>query len=315
MIIDTAVYEKGVRLDDGSPRTEHRFAWTGTVDPTEAELAALAADFGLDEFDLDRSRRVRQRPRLDVRADHTHLFVRTAAYDPGTERVVMGDLAIFVAAGWILTVRHGEALPLRTVRHDLEADPRRLEGGPTVVLAEILGRLVQQYVEVSERLREDVEGIEDIVFDDEIPAPSTRLYSVKREVVEFRRAVLPLLEPLQQIATDHVAHLSSGIRREFVRMRDDLRRVIDEVEVLSALMDAALGANLTLVQVRQNADMRRISAWVGIGAVPTMVAGVYGMNFEHMPELGMRYSYFVVMGLLAAVSFGLFRLFRRYDWL
>lgn len=227
----------------------------------------------------------------------------------------MGDLAIFVAAGWILTVRHGEALPLRTVRHDLEADPQRLAGGPTVVLAEILGRLVEQYVEVSEKLREDVEGIEDIVFDDEIPAPSTRLYSVKREVVEFRRAVLPLLEPLQQIATDHVAHLSTGHRREFVRMRDDLRRVIDEVEVLSALMDAALGANLTLVQVRQNADMRRISAWVGIGAVPTMVAGVYGMNFEHMPELGMRYSYFVVMALLAAVSFGLFRLFRRYDWL
>lgn len=315
MIIDTAVYDKGIRLEDGAPRTENRFSWTGTVDPTEAELAALATDFGLDEFDLDRARRVRQRPRLDVRPDHTHLFVRTAAYDPGTERVVMGDLAVFVAAGWIVTVRHGEALPLRSVRHDLEADPRRLAGGPTAVLAEILGRLVQQYVEVSERLREDVEGIEDIVFDDEIPAPSTRLYSVKREVVEFRRAVLPLLEPLQQIATDHLAHLSTGHRREFVRMRDDLRRVIDEVEVLSALMDAALGANLTLVQVRQNADMRRISAWVGIGAVPTMVAGVYGMNFEHMPELGMRYSYFVVMALLAAVSFGLFRLFRRYDWL
>jgi len=315
VIIDRAVYEEGHRLDAGAPRTERGFAWVGTVEPTDDELSVVADDFGLDDFDIERARHLRQRPRIDVRADHTYLFVRTASYDPGTERVVMGDLAVFLAEGWIVTVRHGEALPLRSVRSDLEANPGRLAGGPTVVLVEVLGRLVQQYVEVAEKLREDVEDIEDLVFDDEIPAPSTKLYSVKREVVEFRRAVLPLLEPLQQVATDHVAHVSTDHRQEFAHVHDNLRRVIDEVEVLSALTDAALGANLTLVQVRQNADMRRISAWVGIAAVPTMVAGLYGMNFEHMPELGMRYSYFVVLGVLTSVSFGLFRLFRRYDWL
>ncbi len=315
MIIDRAVYEGGHRLDAGAPRTERAFAWVGTVEPGDGELAELAADFGLDDFDLVRARHLRQRPRVDARPDHTYLFVRTASYDPATERVVMGDLAVFLAEGWIVTVRHGEAQPLTSLRTDLEGHPERLAGGPTVVLAEILGRLVQQYVEVAEKLREDVEDIEDLVFDDEIPAPSTKLYFVKREVVEFRRAVLPLLEPLQEISSGHLAHLSTGHRDEFVHMCDNLRRVIDEVEVLSALMDAALGANLTLVQVRQNADMRRISAWVGIAAVPTMVAGVYGMNFEHMPELGMRYSYFVVMGVLCLMSLGLFRLFRRYDWL
>jgi magnesium transporter len=315
VIIDRAVYEEGHRLDAGAPRTERGFAWVGTVEPTDDELSVVAHDFGLDDFDIERARHLRQRPRIDARADHTYMFVRTASYDPGTERVVMGDLAVFLAEGWIVTVRHGEALPLQSVRSDLEADPGRLAGGPTVVLVEVLGRLVQQYVEVAEKLREDVEDIEDLVFDDEIPAPSTKLYSVKREVVEFRRAVLPLLEPLQQVATDHVAHVSTDHRQEFAHVHDNLRRVIDEVEVLSALMDAALGANLTLVQVRQNADMRRISAWVGIAAVPTMVAGLYGMNFEHMPELGMRYSYFVVLGALASASLGLFRLFRRYDWL
>jgi magnesium transporter len=153
------------------------------------------------------------------------------------------------------------------------------------------------------------------VFDDEIPVPATQLYFVKRELMDFRRAALPLVEPLQRILSGSVPGISRQFLPQFSDVLDHLRRVIDEVEALNELMSAALQANLTLIQVQQNSDMRRISAWVGIGAVPTMVAGIYGMNFEHMPELNWEYGYFIVLALLGLISGGLFLLFRKYRWL
>jgi len=193
--------------------------------------------------------------------------LKTVNYDTNTERLVLGDLTIMFSSNFVLTVRHGEAMPLRSIRADLENHPSKLASGPTAVLHELVDRLVDQYVTVCAHLAEDVDQIEDSVFDDETPAAATQLYFVKRELIEFRRAVLPLVQPID------------------------------------------------LIQTQQNADMRKISAWVGIGAVPTMVAGIYGMNFKYLPELEWRYGYFVVVGALVVVCGVLFRLFHKYNWL
>jgi len=162
---------------------------------------------------------------------------------------------------------------------------------------------------------EDVEQLEDSVFDDEVPSPASRLYFVKREVIEFRRAVLPLVAPLTKLAEGEVRNIDPKYAARFADVRDHLLKVIDEIEFMNDLIDAALHANAALIQVNQNGDMRKISAWVGIGAVPTMVAGIYGMNFEHMPELGWKFGYPLVLLVLAVVCGQLFRTFRRNRWL
>ena len=170
-------------------------------------------------------------------------------------------------------------------------------------------------MDVSAHLLEDVEQLEDSVFDDEVPSPASRLYFVKREVIEFRRAVLPLVAPLSKLAEGKVRNIDPKYSARFADVRDHLLKVMDEIEFMNDLIDAALHANAALIQVNQNEDMRKISAWVGIGAVPTMVAGIYGMNFEHMPELGLKFGYPLVLVGLAIVCGLLFRTFRRNRWL
>ncbi|MEI6299528.1 MAG: magnesium and cobalt transport protein CorA, partial [Actinomycetota bacterium] len=257
----------------------------------------------------------RQRPKLDVYPRHSFLVLKTVMFDMGTSRIVVGDIGVFINEKFVVIVRHGDAIPMRSIRADLEHHPDRLKEGPTAVLHEVLDRLVDQYIDVAWNLQEDVESLEDMVFDDEIPAPSARLYTVKRELLEFRRAVYPLIEPLNRLASSEVPHIDAQLAPQFADVRDHLMKVIDDVNTMNDLMEAALHANLALIQVQQNVDMRKISAWVGIGAVPTMVAGIYGMNFENLPELQWKYGYYVVLGALAAVSAGLFRVFRRNNWL
>jgi magnesium transporter len=252
---------------------------------------------------------------LDVYPEHILIVLKTVSYDAQTKRIIVGDLTLFVGPQVLLAVRHGEALPLQSVRADLEHHPDRLQGGPTAVVHEIIDRLVDQYVDVAANLAEDVEKIEDDVFDDETPAPASRMYFVKRELIEFSRAVHPLVGPLSELSDGTVTHIDPASAKLFSDVRDHLLKVIDEAQALNELMEAALHANLALIQVKQNEDMRKISAYVGIGAVPTMVAGIYGMNFKHLPELEWRYGYFIVMGALALVSFTMFRVFRRNKWL
>ena len=315
MLVDEATYLHGKRVDDNPTSDPAAFAWVGLYESTVNELHRYQARFNFNDLAVEDALSVKQRPKIDIYKEHTLIVLKTVAYDTTTERIIVGDLTLFIEPRVILTVRHGEALPLRSIRADLENHPERMEGGPTAVLHEIIDRLVDQYVDVVSKLAEDVEQIEDDVFDDEKPAPASRMYFVKRELIEFRRAVHPLVQPLDKLAAGAVPNINPESAFLFSDVRDHLLKVIDEVDALDALMDAALYANLALIQVQQNADMRKISAWVGIGAVPTMIAGIYGMNFDNMPELQWKYGYFIVVGFLGVVSLMLFRLFRRNRWL
>ena len=289
--------------------------WCGLVEPTRDELLAVDKHITLNDFAVEDAVTNHQRPKIDKFDEHTFIVVRTIAYTAHGESLEIGDLCIFLADNAIVTVRHGEAMPLATIRADLEARPDRLAMGPTKIAHEIIDRLVDQYIVVGNRIAEDVRAIEDAVFDDDVPALPQEMYAVKRELIEFRRAAAPLLEPLTQLAGGQVPFVNDRFRFDFSDIRDHLLRVLDQVDALDRIMDAALQANLSLISVKQNEDMRKISAWVGIAAVPTMIAGIYGMNFENMPELETRWGYFMIVGLMAFVSFGLYRSFRKNKWL
>ena len=322
MLVDEATYVDGLRyqvsndpLDGGHDSKGAGFTWVGLVNPSADEIDPYRCRFEIGSLAIEDALSGCQRPKLDVYEGQSCLVLKTVAYDPGNKRITVGDVSLIFAHDFVLSVRHGDAIRLHSCRVDLEDRPERLTIGPGVVVHEVVDRLVDQYLDVCHHLRHDVEVLEDMVFDDEIPVPATDLYFVKRELMEFRRAVLPLVEPLQRILTGVVPGIDRSLLVQFSDVLDHLRRVIDEVESQNELMSTALQANLTLIQVQQNADMRRISAWVGIGAVPTMVAGIYGMNFDYMPELGWRFGYFAVIGVLGLICSGLFLLFRKYRWL
>ena len=313
MLVDSAVYINGVRSHEVEPGSG--FTWVGLLDPKVDEMQDYQQKYSLHSLAVEDAVLGRQRPKIDVYPRHSFLILKTVMYDLTTSRIVLGDIGVFINEKLIVIVRHGDAIPMRSIRADLEKHPDRLKEGTTAVLHEVLDRLVDQYLDVAWNLQEDVERLEDMVFDDEIPAPSARLYTVKRELLEFRRAVDPLIEPLNRLASSEVPHIDPQFAPQFADVRDHLMKAIDDVNTMNDLMDAALHANLALIQVQQNVDMRKISAWVGIGAVPTMVAGIYGMNFENLPELQWKYGYFMVLGSLAAISAGLFRVFRKNNWL
>ncbi len=315
VLVNDATYLTGKRVDKGHSSDAGAFRWIGLHDPGIDELLKYQERFAFNDLALEDALSGKQRPKLDVYENQVLIVLKTVAYDDETKHISVGDLTLFVGSQFILTVRHGDALPLRSARADLELHPEKLKGGTTAVVHEIIDRLVDQYLDVVAKLAEDVEQIEDDVFDDEIPAPASRMYFVKRELIEFSRAVLPLVGPLSQLSAGTVPQIDPTSANLFSDIRDNLLKVIDEAQALNELMEAALHANLALIQVKQNEDMRKISAYVGIGAVPTMVAGIYGMNFKHLPELEWRYGYFIVMGALALVSFTMFRVFRRNKWL
>ena len=315
MLVDAATYVNGERTNIVDPLTHDGFTWVGLLDPKVDEIQDYQRQYSLHSLAVEDAVLGRQRPKLDTYQRHSFIVLKTVMYDTATARIVVGDIGIFIDKNSIVIVRHGDAIPMRSIRADLEQHPERLKEGTTAVLHEVLDRLVDQYIDVAWNLQEDVESLEDIVFDDEMPAPSSRLYTVKREILEFRRAVYPLIDPLNKLATSEVPHIDPQFAPLFADVRDHLMKVIDDVNTMNDLMDAALHANLALIQVQQNVDMRKISAWVGIGAVPTMVAGIYGMNFENLPELQWEYGYFVVLGMLAVISGGLFRVFRKNNWL
>jgi magnesium transporter len=315
VLIDQARYRSGSRIEFDEAPVDGDFVWIGLSEARPAELERLAEDYFLDPLAVEDTLSGKQRPKLDEYSEQTFLLLKTVAYDPRSERVVLGDVSLYVSPTYVIAVRHGEALPLKSVRAQLEANPKKLADGSTSVVHEIVDRLVDQYMDVSAHLLEDVEQLEDSVFDDEVPSPASRLYFVKREVIEFRRAVLPLVAPLTKLAEGKVRNIDPKYAARFADVRDHLLKVMDEIEFMNDLIDAALHANAALIQVNQNGDMRKISAWVGIGAVPTMVAGIYGMNFEHMPELGWKFGYPLVLVVLAVVCGQLFRTFRRNRWL
>jgi magnesium transporter len=256
-----------------------------------------------------------QRPKLEVYGDTIFLVLKTARYVDSDEVIELGEILIFLGEGFVITVRHGEGSDLHAVRLGLEHDHKRLRRGPGAVLHAILDRVVDDYQPAVDGLAQDVEEVEGEVFSSSRDNPARRIYQLKREVLEFSRAVGPLIDPVDRLAGGRYEVVHPEIRTYFRDVTDHLERVNDQIDSYRDLLTSVLTANLTQVGVRQNQDMRTISAWVAIIAVPTMIAGIYGMNFEHMPELEWSFGYPLAVGVMAVACTALYFYFRRAGWI
>jgi magnesium transporter len=327
VIVDCAAYRDGHRIDLGAPEQAvvgilerfhdeaHTFVWVGLHDPTPDELERVGREFGLHTLAVEDVVHGHQRPKLEVYGDQAFLVLRPATYVDSQEVVELGELMAFVAERFVVTIRYGEHGGLAGLRKGLESDPTRLAHGPSAVIHAIVDHVVDDYERVLDDLDGDIDEIEAEVFSGERIDRSERIFKLKREVVDFRRGVAPLADPLTVMEAGRVVRMTPELQPWFRDVHDHHLRVSDRLDAIDGILADALQANVSQVAARQNEDMRRISAWVAIAAVPTMIAGIYGMNFEHMPELEWTYGYPLVLVLLAATCLVLYRTFKQRGWL
>jgi len=326
MIVDCAVYEQGKRSDGeltldqagAASRNQGAFVWLGLVEPSAEELATIAREFGLHELAVEDAVKAQQRPKVELFGETLLVVVKTVTHPAGppdgAHGIEVGELLLFVNPDFVITVRHGEG-ELGSVRKRVEQRPDLLAHGTGVVLYAILDHVVDDYGDVAQAIDGEIQAVEREVFSAERTNPGEQIYKLEREVLDLYRATGPLLEAVDQIEEGRFEAIPGELHEYFRDVHDHLRRVTGRVVGFRELLSSALQANLTQVSVQQNEDMRKISAWVAIAAVPTMVAGIYGMNFDHMPELHWRYGYFTVLLFVAVVCFALYRRFKRVGWL
>jgi len=324
-VVDCGLYEDGKRrggridletaLKEASECTDG-FVWIGLHDPSPEILEKVAEHFELHPLAVEDAVNAHQRAKLDMYGESMFLVLKTARYVDHDELIEIGEVMIFVGQRFVVSVRHGEGSPLGEVRKELEAHPDLLSLGPSSVVYAIADRIVDDYALVLEGIEVDIEEVEAEVFSGAGTNPAERIYKLKREILEFRRAVSPLVTPMQHLS-DHQAGLPIDPRtRDYFRdILDHLVRDSDRIQNFSEILTGVLQANLAQLGMRYNQDLRKLSAWVAIIAVPTMIAGIYGMNFDHMPELHLRYGYPLVLGVTLLICVALYRSFKRTGWL
>lgn len=329
-IVDCGVYVDGVR-EPGQHTyqsairqvrsTGRGFVWLGLHAPDTPQMEALSREFGIHELITEDATSGDQRPKLEVYEDTLVLNLAAVHYLPHetvtdvSEIVSTGEVMVVVGRDFVVTIRHGDFSQLAGIRAELEKAPDRLVHGPATVMHAVADRMVDSYLEVAEKVRKDVEDLETAIFAPGAAVDIEQIYLLKRELLALKHNIAPLARPLSRLSADHLPLVSGEIRHYFRDVQDHHLQAAAEVSVLDEQVTSLVGAAVAMVGVRQNTDMRRISAWVAIAAVPTMIAGVYGMNFDYMPELDFRYGYFVVLSIMLAVCVGLFRIFRRNRWL
>ncbi|WP_372352083.1 magnesium/cobalt transporter CorA [Streptomyces sp. KL116D] len=333
MIVDCAIYKDGRRTEgpddfsdalDEARATGDAFVWIGLHESTEDEFDKVAQEFGLHPLAVEDALKAHQRPKLEVYDDSLFVVLKPVVYEPKSDKVSTGELMLFLGDSFVVTVRHGDGAPLKAVRQRLEDDPEFLAHGPTSVLYSVADATVDHYLEVAAELQTDLGELEAEVFSPDQGGSrdtASRIYTFKRQILEFRRATGPLALPLARLAgvgpwgLSAVPFVNEDAKPFFRDVNDHLTRVNEYVDSLDRLVSDILSAHLAQMSVRQNDDMRKISAWAAMAAVPTMIAGVYGMNFDHMPELHWMWSYPAVILLMAVLELFLYRLFKRRGWL
>jgi magnesium transporter len=304
-------------------------AWIGLERPDEAELATLAREFDLHPLAIEDAIAAHQRPKIERYGETLFVVLHAARYLDSIEEVEFSELHVFVGPDFVVTVRHGDSPDLSSVRARLEAQPDMLARGPEAVLYAILDRVVDDYAPVVSGLDYDVDQIESEVFGGD-PAVSRRIYELSREVVDFQRAVRPLQTVCQSLAKGAEKYGVEEELQAYLRdVADHLTEVAESVESFRAALRDMLTVNATLVAQRQNEEMKhltevslrqgeevkKISGWAAILFAPTLVGTVYGMNFDHMPELHWAWGYPAALVAMLTVSVALFAVFRGKKWI
>ena len=324
MIIDAALYRNGVRdpepldLETASKTLDEpeSFVWVGLYEPTGSEFEAVRREFNLHDLAVEDAIKAHQRPKLELYDDSLFLVLRTARYLDASETVEFGEIQLFAGEGFIVTVRHGRASELAGLRRQIEGDPELLRCGPAAVLHAIVDRVVDDYQPVMNGIDDDIGEVELEVFSEGAHNPVERIYMLKREVLGMHYATRPLQEPLARLAELHdLPYLHNDVGPYFRDVHDHTLRILEQIDTANDLLTSVLEANLTRVSIRQNEDMKKMAAWAAIGVVPTALAGIYGMNFDHMPELRWRYGYPFAVFTIFLVCVLLYRNFKRIGWL
>jgi magnesium transporter len=293
------------------------FVWVGLFEPSRAELQTVAAAFDLDHLLVEDAANSSQRPKFELDdSGHGLVIVKVLDYVETTSDVNTGQVAIFVGSNYVITVRFGSTEDLRAIRARIQGSPNLRSTGPIGVLYAILDSVVDGYVAVSDEVSADIENLESQVFSVATSMSSVdQIYRLKRENVEIRRATNPLTPFAQHLASRLVPWVPKELDAYFRDIGDHILRVSDTVESADNLLMTLLMASTSLQDLQQNQDMRKISGWVAIAAVPTMIAGIYGMNFDTMPELHQAWGYPAVLLLMAGSCFAMYRAFKRSGWL
>ncbi|MEV3857702.1 magnesium and cobalt transport protein CorA [Streptomyces sp. NPDC050095] len=330
-VVNCVTYRDGVRelggrdLDEAVRavrKADDGFVWLGLHEPSELEFADIAELFDLHPLAVEDAVHAHQRPKIERYGETLFTVLKTVCYvehaelTATSEVVDTGEIMVFLGRDFVITVRHGRHGSLGPVRENLEADPQQLAKGPAAVLHAIADSVVDDYLTVIDAVQSDIDAVEAEVFaQNGARVDPGRIYQLKRELLELKRAVAPLARPVLELAGRPFPVVPAEIQAYFRDVSDHLMRAVEQIAAFDELLNSILQAHLAQVTVAQNEDMRKITAWAAIVAVPTMGCGIYGMNFDHMPELHWRYGYPLMLSVIAAICVGVYRGFKRNGWL
>ncbi|HEU4678648.1 MAG TPA: magnesium/cobalt transporter CorA [Terrimicrobiaceae bacterium] len=322
-VIDSAAYAQGVRVADveiadisEQLKHEDRFVWVGLYEPEEKLLREIQEEFGLHDLAIEDAHSAHQRPKLEQYDNCLFVVLRTAHLAGEPQHVEFGETHVFVGLRYVVSVRHGSLQSHVGLRARCEASQRLLAKGPGFVLYALMDFVVDQYLPIVEALEEQVVELEEVLFGEKFVQETTsRIYHLKRELLSIKRAVSPLVDVCSRLMRFDLDLVPEDTKPYFRDVYDHAIRINEMVDTLRELLATALEANLSIISVSQNKDTKRLAAWAAIIAAPTAIAGIYGMNFQFMPELGWRYGYWVVLGVIAVVCSGLWLGFKRSGWL
>ena len=321
MLISSVVYQNGRKLADIEPQDIHRylaqpdcFVWVALLEPDAATLELMQAEFDLHPLAVEDARHGHQRPKIEEYADM--LFVVLHMIEPGEQELRVGEVDIFVGRNFILSVRSGVEKGFRDVRARCEKEPELLRRGPGYVLYALMDAVVDRYFPVLQTIETDLERIEEQIFAATSPRANIEaLYALKQRLMALRHAVTPLLESLGNISGARVPGVCSGMQDYFRDVSDHLQRLNQTIESIRDTAATAISVNLSMINLQESENMKRLAAYAALITVPTLIVGVYGMNFDHMPELRWRYGYALVWGVMVALDGYIFYRLRKAGWL
>jgi magnesium transporter len=320
-VVAASVYAEGrrvadIEIDDAGKwrKKAGHVVWIGLFEPGHELLARVRRQLDLHALAIEDAEKAHQHPKIEEYGDALFIVARTAQMVSG--KIAFGETHLFIGRGYVVSVRHGASASYGAVREHCESCPRMLSNGEDYILYRILDFIVDNYTPVVEAVRKEVEALEDRVLREKISTRQVqRLYALRRELLKLRNAVVPLVDICRRLEHAELLPIDAEMRSHFRDVTDHIQRVQEGIDSLREVLAFAFEASLMMGQAQQSAVTRKLAAWAAILAVPTAVAGIYGMNFEHMPELKWEYGYFAVVAVIVAVCAFLYYRFRHNGWL
>ncbi|HTL49689.1 MAG TPA: magnesium/cobalt transporter CorA [Steroidobacteraceae bacterium] len=321
MLINCVAYQDGKRLGEIEPGEIHNylakpgcFVWVALLERDPQTLELMQAQFGLHELAVEDAQNGHQRPKIEDYGDS--LFVVLHLLEPESDGLRVGEVDVFAGPNYILTIRSHAEKGFQAVRARCESEPELMSLGSGYVLYALIDAVVDRYFPLLDALETELEGIEDRIFAGGSPRENVEaLYGLKQKLGVFRHAVAPLLEAVNNLYGARASRVSAGMKEYFRDVSDHLQRLNQTIESIRDTIATAIAVNLSMISLEENGTMKRLAAYGALVAVPTLIAGIYGMNFKYMPELGWEYGYLVTMGVMIAVDGYLFYRLRRAKWL